>query len=107
MGSNLRTQKAGRPSVVDEHVLHKLENALCSGVSIDFACDYAGISKSTFFEHKALNEEFRFRMQRAEEWSTMKARQIILQAIDKGDVKAAMWWLERKSRMEFAPPKGM
>jgi len=107
MSSDIRTTKAGRPSIIDENRLHKLENALCSGVSVEFACDYAGISKSTFYEHKALDEEFRFRMHRAEEWSTMKARQVILQAIEQGDVKAAIWWLERKSRVEFAPPKGM
>jgi hypothetical protein len=26
---------------------------------------------------------------------------IVTQAIDKGDLKAAQWWLERKSRTEF------
>ena len=42
-------------------------------------------------------------MRLAEDWSTFKARQVILQAINNGDIKAAQWWLERKARFEFAP----
>jgi hypothetical protein len=41
-------------------------------------------------------------MRLAEEWCTFRARQVILQAIDGGDIKAAQWWLERKSKAEFA-----
>lgn len=41
----------------------------------------------------------------AEEWCTFRARQVILQAIDNGDIKAAQWWLERKAKFEFAANK--
>jgi len=41
----------------------------------------------------------------AEDWSTFRARQVILQAINNGDIKAAQWWLERKAKFEFAPSK--
>jgi hypothetical protein len=46
-------------------------------------------------------------MTRAEEYATFRARQVILQAIDRGEVKVAMWFMERKARLEFAPPKPM
>jgi hypothetical protein len=46
-------------------------------------------------------------MRLAEDWSTFKARQVILQAINNGDIKAAQWWLERKARFEFAPKPNM
>jgi hypothetical protein len=105
--NDIRTQKAGRPSVINEDIIRKLEACLSCGFSVSFACSYAGISTSTFYEHKALEDEFKYRVHRAEEWATLRARQVILDAIDKGDVSAAKWYLERKSRFEFAPPKDM
>jgi hypothetical protein len=105
--SNLRTQKVGRPSVVDEKTIRQLEAALCSGFSVTAACHFAGIGTSTFYEHRALDEDFAVRMKMSEEWATYRARQVILQAIDKGEVKVAMWFMERKARLEFAPPKPM
>ncbi len=44
-------------------------------------------------------------MNLAEDWSTLRARQVILQAINNGDIKAAQWWLERKVKFEFSPSK--
>ena len=38
----------------------------------------------------------------AEDWSTFRARQVILQAINDDDIKVAQWWLERKAKFEFA-----
>jgi hypothetical protein len=105
--NDLRTQKAGRPSVINEDIIRKLEAALGSGFSISFATSYAGISTSTFYEHKAGNDEFKYRVNRAEEWATLRARQVILNAIDNGDVATAKWYIERKARFEFAPPKGL
>jgi hypothetical protein len=103
--NDLRTQKAGRPSVINENLIRKLEAALSCGFSVTFACSYAGISTSTFYEHKALEGEFKYRMNRAEEWATLRARQVILKAIDDGNVDVAKWYISRKSRFEFAPPK--
>jgi hypothetical protein len=67
----------------------------------------AGISTSTFYEHKAMNKEFHDRMRMAEEWATFRARQIVLKAIDDGDVTTAKWYLERKARLEFAANKAL
>jgi hypothetical protein len=104
---NLRTQKVGRPTVLDEKTIRKLEAALCSGFSVTAACHFSGISTTTFYEHKSLDKEFADRMKLSEEWATYRARQVILQAIDRGEVKVAMWFMERKARLEFAPPKPM
>lgn len=106
MGS-IRTQKAGRPSVINEEIIRKLEVTIASGMSISASCHFSGISTSTFYEHKALDKEFANRMRWAEEWATFRARQVILQAIDNGDIACARFWLERKARAEFAPNKAM
>ncbi len=104
---NIRTNKVGRPSVMNEDTVRKLEAALCSGFSVTASCHFAGISTSSFYEHKALDNDFATRMKMSEDWATYRARQVILQAIDRGEVKVAMWFMERKARAEFAPPKAM
>lgn len=106
MSSNIRTQKVGRPSVINEDVIRKLEAGLSMGFSVSTACHFAGISTSTFYEHKS-DKEFSDRVQWAEDYATYRARQVLIQAIDNGDVSAAKYWLERKARAEFAPPSPM
>jgi hypothetical protein len=54
-----------------------------------------------------MDNEFRDRVRWAEEWATYRARQIVLKAIDDGDVTTAKWYLERRARFEFAPNKAM
>ena len=99
--SNIRTKKDGRPSVINEDILRKIEAALATGFSISAACHFSGISTSTFYEHKASNQEFADRVRWAEEWATYKARQVVLQAIENGDVQIAKWYLSVKARNEF------
>ena len=103
--SNIRTQKAGRPSVINNDVIQKLEVVLAAGFGVSSACHFSGISTSTFYEHKALDRGFADRMRLAEDWATFRARQTVLQAIDNGDVATARWYLERKARVEFAANK--
>lgn len=101
----LEKQKVGRPSVFTPEAVRKLEASLAAGFSVNAACYYSGISRSIYYERKALDKEFSDKMRLAEEFSTYKARMVILRAIDDGDIKAAQWWLERKARVEFSPAK--
>jgi ACT domain-containing protein len=103
----VQKQKVGRPAVVNESTICKLEAAISSGFSVTTACHLSGISTSTFYEYKGCDESFATRMKLADEVVTYRARQVILQEIDKGNLKAAIYWLERKARVEFAPPKPM
>ena len=107
MDTQIQKKKLGRPTVMTDRIIDKLESALCAGYSVTTSCYFAGVGTSTFYEYKSLDKDFSDRMTRAMEYATFRARQIVLQAIDKGDVRAAMWWLERKSRLEFSPPKQM
>lgn len=90
-----------------DRVTDKLESALCAGYSVTSSCYFAGVSTSSFYEYRALDKDFMDRMTRAQEYATFRARQVILNEIEKGSLKAAIFWLERKSRLEFAPPKAM
>jgi hypothetical protein len=73
---------------------------------VDMATSLSGISRSTYYAHLELNPDFSYKMELAKDWVTQRAKQVVAQAIDKGDLKAAQWWLERRSRAEFAanPP---
>ncbi len=87
--------------------MRKLEAGLATGFNISAACHFAGISTSTYYEQKAVNKEFADRVRWAEEWATYKARQVILKAIEDGNLDAAKWYLSRKARAEFSPPATM
>lgn len=102
MSNQIQKTKIGRPPAIKEDTVRKLEASLASGYSVSTACHFAGVSRSTYYEYLATNKDFSDKMRMAEEWCTFRARQIILQAIDGGDIKAAQWWLERKAKFEFA-----
>ena len=38
----------------------------------------------------------------AQAWATERAKQVVIKEIDKGNLKAAQWWLERKAKQEFS-----
>ncbi|EQD38876.1 hypothetical protein B2A_11310 [mine drainage metagenome] len=105
MSSKIEKAKIGRPAAINEDTVRKLEASLASGYGVSSACHFSGVSRSTYYEHLAMDKDFSDKMRMAEEWCTFRARQVILQAIDNGDIKAAQWWLERKSKFEFGSNK--
>jgi hypothetical protein len=70
------------------------------------ACHISGVGRSTYYQHLNSDPDFADKMALAQDWTTQRAKQVVAQAIDKGDLKAAQWWLERRARAEFAanPP---
>lgn len=86
--------------------VQKLETALRDGFSIDMACHVSGVGRSTYYQHLQSDPDFTDKMALAQDWITQRAKQVVAQAIDKGDLKMATWWLERRARAEFAanPP---
>lgn len=95
--------QTGRPTVMTEAIVQKLEQALRDGFTVEMACYVSGVSRSTFYSHLTSDEDFSDKMTLAQEWTTQRAKQVVSQAIDAGDVKTAQWWLERKQRQEFSP----
>ena len=99
--------QTGRPTVMTQDTVQKLEEALKDGFSVDMACHVSGISRSTYYDHFNNDVAFSYKMELAQDWVTQRAKQVVAKAIDTGDLKAAQWWLERRSRAEFAtnPPE--
>jgi len=105
MDTKLQKKKMGAPTKMTETTVRKLEVALWHGFSVSTACLISGISRDTYYSHIAKNPDLSDRFELASQMASYKARNVILQAINNKDIKASMWWLEHKSRAEFAPPK--
>ena len=97
----MSSNNTGRPTVMDEVTVQKLEQALRDGFSVERACYLSGVGRSTFYDHCNSDSDFADKMYLAQEWATERAKQVVIQAIDDGNLKAAQWWLERKAHQEF------
>lgn len=93
--------KGGRPSVMTEVVIQKLEQAFAMGCTDLEACLYAEISKSTFYDYIKENPEFSDRKDILKEMPVLKARESVIRHMEQ-DGNLAMKYLERKKKDEFA-----
>ena len=93
----------GRPTVITQYAVQKLEQAFKHGFSVSTACLYAGISRSVYYQHASNDPDFLDRMQLAQAWVTMRAKLVVVKAINENSLPAAKWWLEHKARDEFGP----
>jgi hypothetical protein len=99
----------GRPAELTEdrgsrfapQILCKLESAFLKGMNNRQACFLADISEATFYAVCKGNPGLLERFIDLQENVKVKAKEIIYEAIDKGDKAQANWYLERKSPEEF------
>ncbi|HXK52837.1 hypothetical protein H6802_00440 [Candidatus Nomurabacteria bacterium] len=85
----------GRPSIVTNAVVKKLEHALRRGASITEACSYAEISRQVFYYHMHVDEDFFDTMCIARDSLKLNALENIYYAIQEGDLRASMWYLSK------------
>ena len=76
--------------------------SLQNGLNRTQACLQAGISRPAFYIELERNETFLDKIDKAEQFGSMKARQNIMKSIDSGDLNTSKWYLERKDP-EFKP----
>ena len=95
-------EKVGRPTVMTEEVLQKLEYAFMRGLTDLEACLYADIGTTTLYNYCEENPEFRERKEELKQHPTAKARLNVTEAIENGNEELSKWWLERKAKDEFS-----
>ena len=95
-------EKVGRPTVMTEETLRKLEHAFINGLSDREACLYADIGTTTLYEYCNDNPDFSERKEMLKEQVKMKAKFNISEAINNNDADMSKWYLERKARDEFS-----
>lgn len=94
-------QTRGRPTVFDSDTVRKLEQAFAVGCTVAEACSVSGVSRSAYYKRLEDDEQFMDRMERAKLYLAIQARHTVALAVRSGDIKASMWYLERKRRNEF------
>ena len=90
----------GRPTVMTPETISKLEHAFSMGCSDVEACLYAGIGKSTLYDHQERDKKFSERKEQLKESPALLARQTIYNNVST-DPDIAKWYLERKKKDEF------
>ena len=92
----------GRPTVMTDEVVAKLEYGFMKGLNDTECCGYAGISRAAYYDYVAKNPEFLDKKEELKSRPSTKAKLNIVEAIENGDTDLAKWWLERKSKDEFS-----
>lgn len=92
----------GRPTVMHEKTIEKLEQAYSLDCTDSEACIYAGIKPATLYKFQKDNPEFIERKQLLKGKPVLKARGVILNELNKENSDIAKWYLERKRKSEFS-----
>lgn len=91
-----------RPTKLNDTTVQKLYEAFKLWWTIEEACCYAEISRATYYEWIKENNEFSDKIALAKRYLEIKSRAVISDSLEKWDVKTAMWYLERKNKVEFS-----
>jgi hypothetical protein len=90
---------AGRPTVMTEEVLRKIEEVAALDGSVAEMAYYAGIHVDTIYAKMASDKAFSERIAALRERPVLKARQTIVKSLD--DPNHAFKYLEKKRKKEF------
>lgn len=85
----------GRPTVITDDVLHKLEEVFALGGTDKEACFYADIAPATLYKYQEKHPEFVERKAALKEKPVLLARQTVVKSLQT-DVNSAWKMLERK-----------
>ena len=88
--------KVGRPTKFTPEIIAKLEQAFLLGCTDVEACLYADVSKTALYNYQERNPEFVDRKEVLKSNPIMKARKVIVDALDENDVLTAHKVIERK-----------
>ena len=94
--------RPGRPTKYEPSVVRTICEAVADGMPFRLAADLGGISPDTFYTWKKEYPEFSDTIQEARAKGVQARLKIITAAAEKGDVKAAQWWLEHTLPEHFA-----
>lgn len=94
--------KGGRPTIMTDEIVSKLEYGFMKGLNVTECCHYADISRSAFYDYVAIHPEFTDRMEELRSNPSTQAKLNVVEAIENGDTGLSVWWLERRNKDEFS-----
>ena len=92
----------GRPTVMTDEVVSKMEYGFMKGLNVTECCHYADISRTAFYDYLEKNPEFADRIEELRSNPSTRAKLNVVEAIENGDTDLSKWWLERKNKEEFS-----
>ena len=87
----------GRPTVMTEETLRKLEDAFLMGCTDAEACLFAGIGKRTLYDYQAENEDFSHQKEVMKTNPSLQAKHVQLKELQSGSFDAATKYLNREA----------
>ena len=92
-----KIDKGGRPTKYSKEMVVKLESIFKVGGTVEEACSYAGINKTTYYRWIEQNEGFATEMDAAQHYADIVAKNVVVDSIVKDrNVGDAKWWLEKR-----------
>lgn len=88
--------QVGAPSKFTLDIVGKLIAAFNNGYNVTEACYYSGISRDTYYDWLKTQPGFSDRMEEAKNALNRRAKEVIADAVNTGDVTTSKWLLERK-----------
>lgn len=99
-----KKNKGGRPTKITSVVVRKLVEGFKFDFTVEEACRYAGIGKTTFYAECERNPAFQDEMNRAQDWPLILAKKRVVREINlPGGGDLAMKFLERRQRERYSP----
>lgn len=92
----------GRPTVMTEQVIQKLEYCFSIGCSDRMACFQAGIALATFYDWQEKHPEFIQRKEALKDNMEFKALHALNNSLDQGDTKFAIEYLKRRKKEDWS-----
>ena len=92
----------GRPTVMTEKTISKLEDGFLMGFSDEEACLYANISTTPFYEYCKEYPKFKERKELLKKQPLIQAKENMAGFLKSKDKDSTKFYLERKGRDEFA-----
>lgn len=93
----------GRPTVMTEETVKKLDEGFSMGFTDEEACFYANISKQTLYNYIEKNPDYLYRKEALKNNPKLLAKRNIFNALEKGTrIEDSKWYLERRDK-DFKP----
>lgn len=96
----VKANTMGRPTKITQGIVDKLRQAFAIDATVEEACFYAGINKTTYYNWTKAHPDLFNDLEQLRLTPILTARQTIMNAA-KTDVNTAKWLLERKRKKEY------
>jgi hypothetical protein len=94
--------KVGRPSVMTDEVIKKMETVFSLDGSDDDACFEAGVSTTAYYAWLEKHPEFKERKANLKRRLVLKAKSVVADALNNKDKQMATWLLERREKATYS-----